>query len=547
MRKIQNIILRLMQSNVFMLLLLVATGSYICVQTRFDFRWDFTNYHYYNAFAFFNNRLNYDIVPGSVNTFFNPLIELPLFFLIEYFNDKPEIIFAVQGIWFGLLLFSFFKLVNLFFELDRIKNVVFIILTICVAATGQATWFQAGSSTNEIPIAFFVFSALYIILKMIKYPKTERVYKYFISGLILGMSLGLKSTTIFLCISTGLTLILCAKYLQKPLLSISAFTLAGLVGYLLINGWWMYKMWSMYDNPFFPFLNKIFNSPYFDNINFADRRFIPPLFYALFYPYIWCYGDYRAAEIDFYDLRGAIFYSLALCFIFYLLIRPKRLREFYSKNHIWFFFCIFMILSYILWLSIFSIYRYIVIIEMSATIYFMYFISLYNPKSSIKFILYYSFVLILSGILILNYKEGMSWPRPIKEKFVMMEDVKLPTNTLLKLYNFPTAGVIPVLAKTNSNKFRALGYKHINASYMNGSDFVERGRFREIRDKIEKEHTGPIIVIYRTLGIFNPRSQIILDAVKDEIADKYCRKLENNLDKNLTICVPKDLKDEILH
>ena len=125
-----------------------------------------------------------------------------------------------------------------------------------------------------------------------------------------------------------------------------------------------------------------------------------------------------------------------------------------------------------------------------------------------------------------------------------METVKMPENSLLKLYNFPTSGVIPILAKYNS--FRALGYNHHNLKHMEGSDFVERGKFREIRDNIEKEHKGGEIIIYRLLPHYNSRYVILLNYIEKEIEGKYCRKLENNLDVKLHICVPEELKDEIL-
>ena len=131
-----------------------------------------------------------------------------------------------------------------------------------------------------------------------------------------------------------------------------------------------------------------------------------------------------------------------------------------------------------------------------------------------------------------------------EKKFVDVEKVKLPENTLLKLYNFPSAGVIVELTK--ENEFRALGYKHLNAIYMKGSDFVERGRFHKIRDEIVKNHKGETVVIYRMMNSMLPWYQDYMISVNKELDGKYCRRLENNLDKGLCICVPENKKDEIL-
>ncbi len=537
---------RLLKSNFFMLSIFLIFAGLLCAHNQFNFNWDFTNYHYYNAFAFLNDRLNYDIVPGSVNTFFNPLIELPLYFYIEYFNDYPAVVYALQGLWFGLLLFVFYKFSTLFFDVNKLQGQFQLLLTLAIAITGQATYFQAGSSTNEIQIALLVYSALYILAKMIKFPDTQQTQKFFFAGFILGSALGLKSTCVYLCITCGICLIICHKYLKNPIKFVILFALGGFIGFLLLNGWWMYKMWSLYGNPFFPFLNGIFHSPYFDDFNFSDRRFIPPLHIAPIFPYIWFRGIYKTAEIGFYDIRGALFYTIALLFIGYMLIKPERIKKFYTQKRLWCFFSVFMILGYILWLVSFSIYRYLVVIEMGGAIILVKVLSLYKPKSDIKFILYTSFKLVLYGILILNYKEGITWPVKSTEiqKFVHIEEVHLPENTLLKLYNYPTAGVIPILAKYNT--FRALGYKHLNTMMMQGSDFVERGKFREMRDKIEQEHTGPIVVIFRELSVFSNNRNDLIEALKPVTEGMYCRLLNSSLDRSLNICVPEELKNEIL-
>lgn len=546
MIKLRQIIINLFNNNWVMGTILILLGSFICYISGYkDIRWDFTNYHYYNPFAFLNDRLNYDIVPSSINTFFNPLIDLPLYFIIEYFNDSPDIVVALQGIWYGALLFVFYKFTTLFFDTKTELGIFKSLLTVAIASTGQAVYYQSSASTNEISIAFISFCSLYFIFKMIKYKEQQKAYKYFLCGLILGLALGLKQTIIYVCISSGLSLIICHKYLSKPLKFILLFALGGLLGFLITNGWWMYKMYDLYDNPFFPFLNGVFHSPYFDDFSFSDKRFIPPFLYSLIFPYIWCTGKYHSAEIAFYDFRGPIFYTIALLFFVYMTIKPTRWKNFYQKNNLWFFFMIFIVLSYILWLNIFSIYRYIVVIEMISAVFFINILFKYIPKNTIKFIVYNSFVIIILGILILNCRYSRAWDaNDVSKKFVYVEKVKMPENTLLKLYNFPLAGVIPVLAKYNN--FRALGYQHLNATYMKGSDFVERGKFREIRDKIEKEHKGTEIVMYRAGNPLNPAQKNLYESLEKELSGKYCRELDNNLDNQLHICVPKELKDEIL-
>lgn len=543
LQKIQKKIIWLFNQNILMSLILIGIGSYVCTITKFEIIWDFANYHYYNAYAFLNNRLNYDIAPASVNTFFNPLIELPLYFLIQKFNQNIDVIYAFQGIWFGLLLFVFYKIVRLFFDQDSLKDIGLSLLCVLIAATGQATFFQAGTSSNEVTIAFLAFSSLYIIFKMIKAKDEQSRRKFFIAGIILGGALGLKGTIIYQCLAVGLSLIFCFKFLKRPLLFILLFALGGLVGYLLTNGWWMYKLWVLYDNPFFPFLNKIFNSPYYDYENFSDKRFMLNFPMNLIHPFIWNYGPHTVAEIIFSDVHSTIYYFLLLTSFIYLLFKPQKIIECYKNNQLYFFFCVWGITAYILWLNIFSIYRYVIVIEMAGAIFFIK--SVFNYKSRFFVLegIYYAMVVFTCYVMVINY-EGYSWSRKTitEKKYVDIEDITLPPNTLVKLYNFPTAALIPELAKNNT--FRALGYYHYNAGYMKGSDFSDRGKFKQIKDKIVAQHKGPIVIIYRDL-YWGENGKNFQKILKKDTQGMYCRELENNLKQEWYICIDKKLKKYI--
>lgn len=537
-------IIQLANTNWIMFLLFLFIGSSICAITRYENLWDFSNYHYYNAFAFLHNRLNYDIVPSSVNTFFNPLIELPFYFIIEYFNENVSIAYALQGVWFGLLIFTFFKITTLFFNTKTVQGIMWSILTVGIGITGQCIWYQAGTSTNEIPIVFLSVWALYYLFKMIKYPETQVLWKFLISGLILGAGLGLKSTNIYVCVASGLSLILCFQYLKQSVKFIFYFALGGLIGFLITNGWWMLRLWELYQNPFFPFLNEVFKSPYFDDFNYNDNRFKPTILIRFVYPLVWKMDGYWTAEIDFYDMRGQIYYIVALLFIGYLFFKPKRIRVFYRTNPLWCFFSIFLILAYILWLNIFSIHRYLGVVDLFSAIFFVKLMGICIPTSFVKKSVYATFCIFICGILLLVPMENTSWGNRLNdEKLVYMEPINFPPNVLLKLYGFHTSAVIPILAKDFN--FRALGYIQLNEVTMKGSDFAERNEFRKMRDKIAEEHNGPVILIGKSMHNINNR-QLIFNVIKKDLKGKYCRDLKNNLVSGLYICVPEELKDVIL-
>ena len=89
--------------DLMLLLLFLTGGGLVSMLLKYEVLWDFANYHYYNPWAFVNNRINYDIAVAGINGFFNPLADIPLYYLIEYFNDYPNLIYFAQGLWLSLI------------------------------------------------------------------------------------------------------------------------------------------------------------------------------------------------------------------------------------------------------------------------------------------------------------------------------------------------------------------------------------------------------------------------------------------------------------
>lgn len=239
---------RLRKAALFCLFLLA--GGVLSACMKFELQYDFLQYHYYNGFAFWNNRLGVDIAPAFIPTFYNPLLDAVMYALMSVLKQHVTIYCFIQGLWFGALMYFAFKISALYFDLTTRSGKVFAGLSLLICATGTATWFQMGTATHETELAVLTVGAFYLLLRDNK--------RFFAAGLLLGMAAGFKLTAAIYCISTGLTLILFYKTLDKPLKSISVFALGGLIGFLIVDGFWMIKLWNLYDNPFFPFWNGIF-------------------------------------------------------------------------------------------------------------------------------------------------------------------------------------------------------------------------------------------------------------------------------------------------
>lgn len=529
--------------------------SFFLRQERY---WDLLNYHYYNAFAFLNNRIDYDIVVGSINTFFNPLLDIPLYYMIQNFNDFPRLIFGIQGLYFGVCLFFFIKICGLFWNVDRREGICATAVAVIIAITGEAVGCQIGTSNNEIQVIAIFIPALYLLLKILIKPKFQKSWKFLAIGLGMGIALGLKQTVIIYCLSSGLTTIILYKRLKHPFKYICLFALGGALGYLVSNGWLMWRYWQNYQNPFFPFANAIFKSEWFDPINYRDTKFLPTLQNFWYFPLTMINSFNVIFEGVYNDIRLPFLYielwivAISLCF--------KKVRRFFKTHKKWKVYFVFMGTSFFSWMFLFSNLRYAIIIEMLSCIFVcaMFANLLFKLfKKNKKFFNFLQISVSFWGVLCLF---GFFIYAPIypgartttSSKFLYVEPLKFPENSVIKLYNFPSALYIAEWSKYN--KIRGVGFKHYHRDApIAGIDFVERGNFRKKRDAVMQAYKGPTILIYHpyTVLMSRPRMEILEElqkSVEKEIKEKnlYCRPIKQNFYNNAIICVPQDLKTQIL-
>ena len=53
-----------------------------------DANWDLRNYHFYNAYAFLNDRYAMDLLPSQTPYFYNPMLDVPFFLLATHASAK---------------------------------------------------------------------------------------------------------------------------------------------------------------------------------------------------------------------------------------------------------------------------------------------------------------------------------------------------------------------------------------------------------------------------------------------------------------------------
>lgn len=324
-----------------------------------DVSWDLLNYHLYNPYAFLTGRLQTDIMPAGIHTFLNPLLDIPLFLLIKYFNAFPQLIAFIQGLWGGALGFVVYKISQLVFP--QKEQQVHALLACAIGLTGSMLVSQMGLSYNEVPMAFFLCLSFYwLLVFLLKEP--HKIKWVFWSAFIAGAAGGLKYTGAPFVLGLTVAFFINLPTYQRPLKTTCLFALGGITGFLLTNGYFIFHYYVAYRNPLFPFFNNFFQSPYFDPVNFDEVRFYPRhVWQWLFYPFFWIFpNQWVVSEPIVADAR------LALAQLSFLVLLPaaltSKLKAHTSR-------CLvrallaFCAVGFILWMNFYGILRYLVTLE----------------------------------------------------------------------------------------------------------------------------------------------------------------------------------------
>ena len=332
-----------------------------------DANWDLLNYHLYNPFSLLHKRFGYDLVPAQIQTFLNPALDLPTYFLRIHLNDWPQLLNAILALPQAVAAYLAYRVALEIIPQRAPMRQLLALNAVAFGATGAASLPTLGTSQSEMVPACFLIGSLLIVLKSMTIPRFF-LLRMTAAGLLAGLAFGLKLTLVPYCLSLGIAVILtCGAIWQPRFKSVAAFGFGACIGALLIGGAWWYKLYVNFGNPVFPYFNNIFHSPYYGAESLTDERFKPVGFlHALFYPFFWAIRPQTLiAELAFQDPRMAIAY-IAACVsgaggLLTALRQPQGYRWLDSQS--W---CvlIFVSLGFVIWEAQFSILRYLAPLEL---------------------------------------------------------------------------------------------------------------------------------------------------------------------------------------
>jgi hypothetical protein len=326
---------------------LIAGACYAWVMGE-DANWDWQNYHEYNVWALINGRYDIDAIPPGFQTYFNPVVYFPWYYLRHFL--PPPYGGLIMGAVHGLNLALIWRLSRVL--LAHAANAWTVAAAVLLAAFGPMTLSEVGTSFSDILTALPVIAGVTLILTA---EQSHRARTLFLAGLLLGAAVGLKLTNVVFALGAAAMLLLSAR----PALALGYLALGDVIGSAATGGAWSLMLWREFGNPIFPLFGGVFPSPELQ-ASILDRQFIPRgLLDALAYPFYWLAGDPRSSEFYFRDARFA---ALVVAAAVAIAARLRSARAIFTRSDLQF--LIFFAVSYAAWLGLFAIQRYAVALEL---------------------------------------------------------------------------------------------------------------------------------------------------------------------------------------
>ena len=240
-----------------------------------DANWDLRNYHYYNAYAFLTGRRALDVAPGQLQTFLNPLLDLPFFWMAQTW--PPVWVGAALGLVHGLnltLLGVIFIQATRWPDARTRWGVGMLIVWLGLRAPGFLS--ELGGTMNDDLVSLFVLLPVWLLLRAPASPGAAAGdWQVALAGCVMGAGVGLKPTVAPFALASGVGLLWLWSTARSRGRAFLIYGVTGVLGTLATTGFWWWEMWTDYGNPLFPYMNDVFQSPFIPATSYTAIRFVP--------------------------------------------------------------------------------------------------------------------------------------------------------------------------------------------------------------------------------------------------------------------------------
>ena len=337
-----------------------------------DRNWDLRNYHWYNAYALLNGRYGIDILPSQTPWFYNPALDVPFYLLAMHVPARVAgfALGFVQGI--NVILLFMLAHVTLIIPNPRHRVIVCAALAI-MGLLGGGGIALLGATFYDNITSLGIFTSAFLVIRHFSALMREDVkrsaLRIFLFAIPAGLMMGLKLPAVIFCMGLCFALLAMPGDFRRRFVLCVAFGFGVLLGATITLGPWAYFLNDHFGSPLFPYFNNFFHAPLAPPVSARDIQFVPQSWHdRLLFPFIFAQYPMRVGEIPWTDYALPVLYGLLpLAALLRLLFgRTRNRTDAFAHTHAARYLLWLTIISYVAWLIMFCIYRYLVPLEMIA-------------------------------------------------------------------------------------------------------------------------------------------------------------------------------------
>ncbi len=237
-----------------------------------DMASDALSYHLYAGFSAVHDRFPQDYFPAGPQSYFNPYVYVPLYYLVSSSLSSLEIS-SLLAIAHSIILWLTYELaVSVCPSDDRRQRLIFGLWGVAFALINPVLLQQIGSTFSDITTGEFVLAGWLLLALAVRAPSMVRVA---CAGLICGVATGLKLTNAVHAIAGFAMLTMLPLAPWRRARQGLAYGISLALGFLIIASPWSLRLERRFGNPLFPMLNNVFRSPEFTTETASATRFVP--------------------------------------------------------------------------------------------------------------------------------------------------------------------------------------------------------------------------------------------------------------------------------
>ncbi len=345
-------------------LAMVLLGAVVALYLGQDANWDLRNYHLYNGYAWLQGRLQQDLAPAQLQSYFSPMLDVLQYLALSRLPGP------LAGLLFGMLhALVFVPLAAIAWQVldahpQRARLApLFALAGMCSAAFLSEFAGTMADATTALPVLVAV--ALVLRAQQLQKAGEGGWALWVLAGAMLGLAVAFKLTNAIYALALGLAALSAGAGATRRLGGFMTLAMIALVVFAIVAGPWYWQVWQAYGNPLFPQFNGVFHAPLAQPVSIGDTRWLPRgVLQQLTWPLLFTLKPWRVSEIALFQCVWALLYLSVLALLLRRLVgrRPVAVAAGPAIRPV----LVFFVVAYLLWQLLFGIQRYLVVLELLA-------------------------------------------------------------------------------------------------------------------------------------------------------------------------------------